>query len=1055
MRYTTPVKPLRSALLAAATCALLLPACGGGGGGGGGAAPPSPPSIPFALVSPADGAQDVPVPTVFVWDPYPPSFVYTLQVASDPTFLTLIVNQSGIGATAFRSAGFLMGGATYWWRVLTASTTGSTLVAGPWTFATSPANPTPPFGLQWPPDGAADQHLRPSFAWTMRTAALSYTLQISTSAGFTTLLLNESTSEFVHPLSTILLSPLTTHWWRVEARDPWGTLLETAGPWSFTTRGLLPPVPGFDLLSPSGGAAGVPVQPSYLFSPCGGGARYQYQVSPSSDFSAFVDHGWVSYVAPLQTAAFLTPGASFFWRVFAATEYGYVLAAASPGDFSVEPLQASFHAITGQLRELVHDPSRNRVYVTNEEFDRLEIYDGATNTLLAPLPLPAKPWGLDLTPDGSALLVCLWTENRIAVVDLSLPAPAVGQYLYLAADASGNDRPRTIRCAANGRALFTCTSSLGGWNQVRDLRLSDFAVTVRTDTPFPGAALTHLAASRDRSRIAVVGDGLTGGEYYFYDSAGDAFSALGRIPMSNTVHTGASGNADGSRFALHRFRTGGDHPAVHVVDPLDLRVRATIPGLTTVTGSGNVAGFAFAPAGPRAFRAPEGSPILEVIDTERWDLLGTIPAGVNLKGTIAVDPAGSRVFAIAEGGMVVIPVPPNTAPAVDPVGQVTVNLGETVGITVQAVDPDGDALQITASGLPPNASFNPLTRRLSFAPGPGQVGIHPASLIAVSDGVRTTTRSVVFEVTDPASYPGRVLPLPGELADFAYHAASGRLYASNRTRNRIEVVDVASNTLLDPVPVGSMPRGIDLNPAGTKLVVCTNGSDYLDIVDLTLSPPAVTARVPVPTPPLFSDYRRAWAVGVADNQKALFSYGYPYVEAGNYIGEVHLGTLATAARSGSAANGAASRVRPSADRTRVVFAGNNSAAPPSSVVHYYRSATDDFSNGGGFAGTVTALDTNPDGTRFLVSPGPRVLDDAPPFIPLTYAYSGSSPWAVLRPGTTAAYRLGGPGIEILDLVGFTVSGSFALPDPSNGPLGIGGTRLFLSGSRGLSIVTLP
>jgi hypothetical protein len=63
---------------------------------------------------------------------------YTLQIATDNTFATIVVNQAGIAATTFTPAAPLNATTTYFWRVTAVNTFGSTPSTEPfWSFTTS------------------------------------------------------------------------------------------------------------------------------------------------------------------------------------------------------------------------------------------------------------------------------------------------------------------------------------------------------------------------------------------------------------------------------------------------------------------------------------------------------------------------------------------------------------------------------------------------------------------------------------------------------------------------------------------------------------------------------------------------------------------------------------------------------------------------------------------------------------------------------------------------------------------------------------------------------
>ncbi|NLY74548.1 MAG: tandem-95 repeat protein [Firmicutes bacterium] len=87
----------------------------------------------------------------------------------------------------------------------------------------------------------------------------------------------------------------------------------------------------------------------------------------------------------------------------------------------------------------------------------------------------------------------------------------------------------------------------------------------------------------------------------------------------------------------------------------------------------------------------------------------------------------------------------NRAPVLEEIGDQIVNEGQLLEFTVAAVDPDGDELTYTATGLPEGASFDPTTRVFSWTPSYAQAGIYTVTF-QVSDGGLTDSIEVKITV---------------------------------------------------------------------------------------------------------------------------------------------------------------------------------------------------------------------------------------------------------------------------------------------------------------------
>jgi len=90
----------------------------------------------------------------------------------------------------------------------------------------------------------------------------------------------------------------------------------------------------------------------------------------------------------------------------------------------------------------------------------------------------------------------------------------------------------------------------------------------------------------------------------------------------------------------------------------------------------------------------------------------------------------------------------NRAPVLDPIGNKSVDENTLLTFTVNATDPDGDALTYSASNLPQGASFDSATRIFSWTPAYDQAGIYPNVHFEVSDGIATDSEDITITVNN-------------------------------------------------------------------------------------------------------------------------------------------------------------------------------------------------------------------------------------------------------------------------------------------------------------------
>jgi DNA-binding beta-propeller fold protein YncE len=75
------------------------------------------------------------------------------------------------------------------------------------------------------------------------------------------------------------------------------------------------------------------------------------------------------------------------------------------------------HPIVGALDAITYDQSRKRLYVSNQDHNRVEIFDLATNQFLSPVSTGNAPTSLALTPDAKLLAVVNSADGTASVID--------------------------------------------------------------------------------------------------------------------------------------------------------------------------------------------------------------------------------------------------------------------------------------------------------------------------------------------------------------------------------------------------------------------------------------------------------------------------------------------------------------------------------------------------------------------------------------------------------------------------------------------------------------
>ncbi len=188
------------------------------------------------LIEPVDNIQNVfPEQILFKWTRAPKSMKYQLQLSTDSTFATTILEQVVNGV--YTKVAQVPENSTLFWRVRATNGGGNGVWSEVRKLNTSLGMPTLPILIS-PEDYAVHQDLDLHFNWEVVSNADSYRIQISNNPPFTSLVVNDSTLTSNSYLADNL-GEGKRMFWRVNAKNIIGT-----GPFSatrnFTTKLLKP-----------------------------------------------------------------------------------------------------------------------------------------------------------------------------------------------------------------------------------------------------------------------------------------------------------------------------------------------------------------------------------------------------------------------------------------------------------------------------------------------------------------------------------------------------------------------------------------------------------------------------------------------------------------------------------------------------------------------------------------------------------------------------------------------------------------------------------------------
>jgi hypothetical protein len=182
------------------------------------------------LSAPSTEAANQAVSLNLSWGAVTNATSYELQVSTSSAFTTNFIYKTGLTSTSYAVTG-LSNNTKYYWRVIAKNSSISSSWSSVWNFTTVIAVPSVP-SLSSPANGATGQSLTSSLTWASSTNATSYSVQVSASSDFSTVLFSNSSTALSFSLSG--LSNNTTYYWRVNASNSGGTS-SWSSVWSFKT----------------------------------------------------------------------------------------------------------------------------------------------------------------------------------------------------------------------------------------------------------------------------------------------------------------------------------------------------------------------------------------------------------------------------------------------------------------------------------------------------------------------------------------------------------------------------------------------------------------------------------------------------------------------------------------------------------------------------------------------------------------------------------------------------------------------------------------------------
>ena len=267
------------------------------------------------MVSPSNEATGISTNPSFSWQPLQDVQSYSIQIASDRQFRTIVTEQSGLTSTSFSFTG-LEPSTTYYWRLSAVNALGSGPWSDDWSFTTGTGALGAP-ALISPSNNAQGVSTNPTLVWASSPGAQSYGLQYSTDRNFRKDVVE--ISGIVAAMTSLEgLAPEATYYWRVMARDS-SRQSEWSTEFSFETGTGKLGAPS--LIAPADGATGVSLVPTLSWSEVPGASTYGVQVASDRNFRTLIAES-LNLERPSYQSPILASRSSYYWRVNASDSAG-------------------------------------------------------------------------------------------------------------------------------------------------------------------------------------------------------------------------------------------------------------------------------------------------------------------------------------------------------------------------------------------------------------------------------------------------------------------------------------------------------------------------------------------------------------------------------------------------------------------------------------------------------------------------------------------------------------------------------------------------------------
>jgi DNA-binding beta-propeller fold protein YncE len=194
------------------------------------------------------------------------------------------------------------------------------------------------------------------------------------------------------------------------------------------------------------------------------------------------------------------------------------------------------------LQDIVLDQTRNRVYITNPGYNRIEVFDTQKLEFQTPIPVGAVPHQMAMGLDGYTLYVANTASEQVMMVDLdqqqvigSIQFPPIPVAATNGTTATTVSSPAAIAMGLSGLQILMSSSNATTatlWSVVGNQATPRVGTSITgvnsatgAQTPITGPTQTMLASDDGAYAILLAGNGAA----YLYDGLNDAYTATHQL----------------------------------------------------------------------------------------------------------------------------------------------------------------------------------------------------------------------------------------------------------------------------------------------------------------------------------------------------------------------------------------------------------------------------------------------------------------------------------------------------------------------------------------------